>query len=515
MPQRAFICRIAIVLIAFLSLLIVSFPLAPVRAQNETLYDTAATKNVMVGMRDGISLATDVYRPAGNGKLIDGRFPVLLERTPYNKELEDPNGPLTPRDPVRRARFQANRAVSYFVARGYVVVIQDVRGRYGSEGHWRLLVDDGNDGFDTTKWILTQTWSAGEIGTFGQSYEGGTQHALAIANAPGVSTMIPVDAMSDLGLYGIRHSGAFELRWFNWVFTLGSATGLPWGAQAAQRAVSDPAAASPVAELGTHVREYVRKLPLRPGATPLKFAPDYEAWLVEAMSRGDYDAFWKGNAVDVVDHLPDYKDIPVFHITGWYDSWGTPVANLNYVGLRKTKKSLQRLVIGPWTHAGQALSVAGEAQFTPDAALDVSGVRLRWFDRWLKGIDNGVDREAPVRIYVMGGGDGHKTKEGRLFVGGHWRDEQEWPMARTMPTPYYLRANGLLSPAKPSYSRPVSYRFDPHNPVPAIGGNVSSQGELMDLGAADQRCRPEFWLCSDRNHSRLAAMSSCFKLRRL
>jgi putative CocE/NonD family hydrolase len=452
----------------------------------------------MVAMRDGVHLATDIYWPARNGTPVEGKFPVLLERTPYNKEFENPNGALSLSDPIRRARFQANRAVSYFVARGYVVVIQDVRGRFGSEGRWRPLVDDSNDGFDTASWILAQGWSNGKIGTFGQSYEGGTQHALAIANAPGLTTMIPVDAMSDFGLYGVRHNGAFELRWFNWVFTLGgTGTTVPWRAQAAERMASDPATANSLLALGDRVRDYVRELPLRPGETPLKFAPDYESWLIEAMSHGDYDAFWRENSANVVDHLAQYKDIPIIHVTGWYDSWGTQVANLNYVGLRKTKRSLQRLVIGPWTHGAQSVSVAGEAQFTDDAALDMPQFRLRWFDRWLKGIDTGVDREAPVRIYVMGGGDAHRTPEGRLFVGGHWRDEQDWPLARSRSTPYYLHADHTLSLRKPGDSAPVNYTFDPRNPVPSIGGNISSQGDLMSAGAADQRCRPDFWLCKD------------------
>src|SRR5262245_60546306 len=129
----------------------------------------------------------------------------------------------------------------------------------------------------------------GNIGTIGTSYAGATQHALAIANAPNVKAMIPVDAMSNFGRYGVRHNGAFELRWFNWVFTLGNAAGLPWAPEAAARATSDPVAATTLAELGARVREYVRGLPLRPGTTPLKFAPDYESWLIEAMSHGDYD----------------------------------------------------------------------------------------------------------------------------------------------------------------------------------------------------------------------------------
>jgi len=441
-------------------------------------YEVSASKNVMITARDGIKLGTDVYRPAQNGSPVEGKFPTLLERTPYNKD-------------------GGAGSANYFVPRGYVVVVQDVRGRYKSEGHWRPIADDPNDGFDTAKWIGEQPWSDGSIGTMGTSYAGATQHALAIANAPYVKTMIPVDAMSDFGRYGVRHNGAFELRFFNWVMTMGNAAGTPNASAAAARAASDPAAASALIDMGNHVRDYVRSLPLRPGTTPLKFAPDYEAWLIEAMRHGDYDDFWKNHGSSVVDHLAEYKDVPIYHVTGWYDSWGTPVANLNYPQLRKAKKSLQRLIIGPWTHGGQIRSYAGEAQFTDDAALDFNAWRLRWFDHWLKGVDNGVERETPVRIYVMGGGDAHKTPDGRLFVGGYWRDEQEWPLARTTPTPYYLHANGVLSSDKPANDPPVTYVFDPRNPVPTLGGNVSSQGTLMFQGAADQRCRPDFWLCSD------------------
>ena len=303
--------------------------------------------------------------------------------------------------------------------------------------------------------------------------------------------------MSDFGRYGVRHNGAFELRFFNWVFTLGNAAGTANAPIAAERAAMDPMAAQELMEMGKSVREYVRGLPLRAGTTPLKFAPDYEAWLIEAMKHGDYDDYWKNSGSSVVDHLAEYKDIPVYHVTGWYDSWGTQVANMNYVELKRAKKSLQRLMIGPWTHGGQTHSFAGEAQFTPDAALDFDSWRARWFDHWLKDVDNGVEGEPPVRIYVMGGGDGHKTPEGRLFVGGHWRDEQEWPLARTAPTSYYLHHDGSLSTTKPSDQAPITYSFDPRNPVPTLGGNVSSQGTLMEQGAADQRCRPAFWLCQD------------------
>lgn len=450
----------------------------PLHAQADRSYGIAETKNVMVAMRDGVKLAADIYRPTQNGQVMDSKFPVILVRTPYNKD-------------------DATQVANAFVPHGYVVVLQDVRGRYKSDGHWRPLVDDPNDGFDTAQWIGTQPWCDGGIGTMGSSYAGATQHALAIGNAPYVKAMVPRNAMSDFGRYGVRHNGAFELRFFNWVFTLGNASGTPNALLAAKRAASDPEAAQALVDMGMHVPEYVRGLPLRAGATPLKFAPDYETWLIEAMSHGDYDEFWKDAGASVVDHLTEYKDVPEYHTTGWYDSWGMQVANLNYVGLRREKKSLQRLIIGPWIHSSENLSYAGEAQFTGDAALDLTAFHLRWFDHWLKGVDNRVDREPPVRIYVMGGGDAHKTPEGRIFVGGHWRDEQEWPLARSAATPYYLRANGVLSPDKPAEDQPITYQFDPRNPVPTLGGNISSQGTLMFQGAADQRCRLDFWLCSD------------------
>ena len=242
--------------------------------------------------------------------------------------------------------------------------------------------------------------------------------------------------------------------------------------------------------LRDEVRDYVRGLPLRRGTTPLALAPDYEDWLVEAMRHGGNDLFWRDMGASVVDHLPDYKDVPVYHVGGWYDSWAAQTANLNYLELRRTKKSLQRLIMGPWTHGGQERTFAGTAEFGKDAAIDLGAFHRRWFDRWLKGAANGVDTEAPVRLFVMGGGDGHKTPEGRLFVGGHWRDEGEWPLARAKATPYYLHADGRLSPDLPKDAPPTRYLFDPKRPVPTIGGNLSSENGLMARGALDQVCAP-------------------------
>jgi uncharacterized protein len=459
--------------------LLLSLTLVPgglLRAADTTPGDVAVTRDVMVVMRDGVHLAADLYRPARGGRALAGRYPVILMRTPYNKT-------------VRAPAF-----AEYFATRGYVVVVQDVRGRYKSEGHWRPLYDDARDGTDTATWIGRQEWSDGGIGTVGTSYEGGTQHAMAIAGAPHLKALIPLFAVSNVGSYGIRHNGAFELRWFNWVFSMGDPSGEP-NLVAAARAASDPAAAPALAELVRHVPEYLRALPLRAGTTPLKFAPDYESWLIAAMSHGGADPVYTDMGVDVVDHAGDYAEVPVYHVTGWYDSWALQVANLNYPALRAHKRGVQRLIVGPWTHSRPEADFAGEAQFTPDAAIDLKAFELRWFDHWLKGLHNGGGSEAPVRIYVMGGGDAHKTAEGRVFVGGHWRDEQEWPLARAKATAYYLHAGGILSTDAPGPHDPVTYRFDPQHPVPTLGGNMSSQGVLSSAGAMDQRCRPELWTC--------------------
>ncbi len=432
-------------------------------------YGVVVSRDVLVPMRDGVRLAADIYRPARNGAPVEGRFPVILERTPYGKGSDG-----------------APEMAVDFARHGYVAVAQDVRGRYGSEGTWRFTRDDVSDGYDTAKWIGAQPWCDGGIGTVGTSYPGGTQHALAISNPPYLKAMIPVDAMSDYGRYGIRHNGAFELRWLNWMFGLGFVFE-DSGPVSSFPGVA-PEALPELQKLSGHVRDYARGLPLRPGTTPLALAPDYEAWLVEAMRHGENDDFWKDAGDSVVDHVAEYKDVPVYHVSGWYDSWAGPVANLNYVALSKAKRN-QRLIMGPWTHGGQTESFAGEAEFGAAAAIDLVAFQRRWFDRWLKGFDNGIDREPPVRIFVMGVGDGHKTPEGRVFVGGFWREEREWPLARARVTPYYVHADGTLSPEKPGVQAPTRYLFDPKHPVPTIGGNLSSQGELAAQGAKDQRCR--------------------------
>jgi putative CocE/NonD family hydrolase len=439
--------------------------------KSKARFDVLVRQDQVITMRDGTKLAADVYLPATGATAVPGRHPTLLCRTPYDK------------------RRPADADVAkWFAARGYAVVVNDCRGRFGSEGRWRMLLDDPADGADVVKWIDEQPWSTGKVGTFGTSYVGGTQHALACANPIGLACMIPVDAVANAGVAGIRHSGAFELRFFNWAFLHGGPN--------SRAALANPALRLALAREVTLVPQHLGRLPFRPGTTPLKHVPETEAWLTEVMRHSDNDAFWKQPGYSVVDNVSKYADVPVYHVTGWYDSWCRQTV-LSWQALSKTKKAPQRLIVGPWTHGAQTRPFAGEVEFPPEAALDFNEWRLRWFDRWVRGVENGVENEGPVRIFVMGRGDGRRSKNGRLRHGGTWREEKAFPLERTQFTPYYLDADGTLGPTKPAKAISIMYRFDPADPVPSIGGNISSFAGILEPGGFDQRCRKETAFAKD------------------
>src|SRR5262249_10423601 len=205
----------------------------------------------------------------------------------------------------------------------------------------RLMAEDPPAGSDGVEWIARQDWADGKVGTFGTSSPGGTQPAMAEMNPPHLTTMIPIDAVSNCAVSGMRHGGAFELRFMNWIFQI--------GAPNSKKALADPALRRALVANGEHIRQHVDSLPVRAGNTPLRVVPEYEAWLIEAMRSGPEAPFWHIKGMSVVDHLSDYADVPVMHVTGWYDSWTRQVA-MNYEALAKSKKSPQRLLIGPWVH---------------------------------------------------------------------------------------------------------------------------------------------------------------------
>jgi uncharacterized protein len=455
--------------------ILVGFGFAAARAdepaKSKPRYEVVVLNDERIVARDGTKLAADVYLPSAGGAPIDGRLPTLLCRTPYDKH-----------------RGGDVDTAKWFAARGYAVVVNDCRGRFASEGRWRMLLDDPNDGADVMKWIAAQPWSSGKVGTFGTSYVGGTQHALACADPPGLACMIPTDAVANAGHAGIRHAGAFELRFFNWAFLHGGPN--------SREALADPALKAALAHEATLVPQRLARLPFRPGTTPLKQVPDTEAWLTQVMRHGDYDAYWKSPGLSVVDNVDRYADVPVYHVTGWYDSWCRQTV-MSWQALSKAKKSPQRLIIGPWTHGAQTKPVAGEIEFPPEAALDFNEWRLRWFDRWVRGVENGVEKEGPVRLFVMGGGDGRKSKDGKLRHGGHWRDEATFPLDRAWLANYYLKPDGSLGRYKPAGESSLTYRFDPADPVPSIGGNISSFGGILEPGGFDQRCRKDTAFAKD------------------
>ncbi|MBS0210143.1 MAG: CocE/NonD family hydrolase [Planctomycetes bacterium] len=453
------------------------FTFAVVVAIAPTIYaaeaddDIAFEASVMVPMRDGVRLATDVYRPAKAGKPVDEKLPTILIRTPYGKG----DKPLS------------SSEGRYFARHGYNVVVQDTRGRYRSEGVWRLLNDDGPDGVDAAAWIGKQPWSNGKLGMLGTSYVGGTQHALALEKCPELVTVIPVDAVSNMGYASMRNSGAFELRFWNWIML---------NAGRGSRAAKDPGTAAALKEMAEHRHDYLQQLPLRYGTTPLKLAPEYEDWLIQAMRNGENGAFWRH--VNITDFSARYKDMPVYLVGGWYDSWAANTTS-NYRVLSKQLKSPVYLIMGPWIHGQQGASAHGQVSFGREAAIaDPLAWRLAWYDHWLKGVENSVGRDEPfrsrVRVFVMGTGDGKKTDDGRLNHGGSWRDEEDWPLKRAKPVNYFLQPEGKLSTSAPrGNGGATSFLFDPKNPVPTIGGNISSGDGIMLQGGWDQRGGKHVW----------------------
>ena len=430
--------------------------------------DVVVQTKIMVPMRDGVNLATDIYLPGKAGSVQEGKYPTILTRSPYG-------------------RGGSKKQAEFFVHHGYVYIAQDTRGRFDSEGVWHMMTDDGKDGVDTAAWIGKQPWSDGKIGMLGTSYVGGTQHAMAMEGAPELATVIPVDAVSNPGHQSMRNAGAFEMRFWNWIML---------NAGKGSRAGRDPGTAAALKDMADHRLEYLKLLPLRPGTTPLKLAPEYEDWIVQGMSHGANDSFWKQN--DIMHNADKYKDIPVYLVGGWYDSWAGNTTT-NFGILTKTLKSPVYLIMGPWIHGSQTKSSHGQIDFGNEAAIaDELAWRLEWYDHWMKGKDNSVGKTAPfatkVRVFVMGSGDGHKTDKGLLFHGGSWREEREWPLARTKLTPFYLGSDGTLSTKKPeSAEASTAFTFDPTHPVPTIGGNISSNDGLMLQGGWDQRGGPHIW----------------------
>lgn len=460
------------------------------RQGSAALYDVIYERNVMMPARDGTHLATDLYFPAAGGERVPGTFPLILERTPYNK-----------------TSLRARDTGYFFARRGYVGAVQDVRGRYASEGTWYPFAGDGTgaqgegeDGYDAVEWLASQDWCDGAIGTIGGSYAGATQSALASLNPPHLGAMAISVGPHDYFENSMRHHGAAELRFFIYAFRMLHTNewcdAMPPGVTDAFREAHDT------------IHWWVRQLlegPFRAGTSPLRHYPSVEQYVLDLLSRGEDDAYWLRPGFGPRRYYDQHADVPTIHQGGWYDSYGTSTVT-NFVEFSRRSRSPQRLLMGPWVHSAGEQNYAGEVEFDVESTQDSwDDLRLRWFDRWLKGMDSGVDNDSPVRFYVMGGGadDGGKTKDERLWRSGTWREERTWPPRNTELTPYYLHAGGLLSSNLPTAKSPSGYSFDPKYPVPTIGGNISAADTLMPPGGFDQRSRPDIhgWLGPDYQHT--------------
>jgi len=385
--------------------------------------------DVSVPMRDGVTLRADILLPSA-----EGRFPALIYRTPYGKHFA----------------LQEYKTFENAVARGYAVVVQDVRGRYASDGEFVAYQNEGRDGYDTIEWTAQQAWCDGNVGTFGLSYPGAVQWLAAVENPPHLKAMVPAMTFSTPRNF-FYSGGVFDGSWLEWIW-MNIAPDIR-----RRKNLSGPKTYEEAAE--TWKREHERLqtfLPQRDLPELKDVAPFYYEWLAHAPA----DPWW--NWAELRNKY-EHVHAAVLNLSGWYDeAYGPDGATTNFNGLLKERRgekdSRTRTIIGPWTHGGQEKTRAGEREFGPSAAIDYDELILRWMDRYVRGIDNGVDREKPVRLFVMGKNS--------------WRDEDAWPVARTNMQTYYLRSESTtarfarLNQTAPN--RPGSYNefiSDPAHPL--------------------------------------------------
>jgi len=423
----------------------------------EPAHEILVRRDVMVPMRDGVKLATDIHVPARKGAAIEGRWPAVLIRTPYGKASAD-----------------AKR----YVPSGYVMIAQDTRGRGKSEGTWHWMSDDRQDGYDAIEWIAAQSWSNGKIGMTGCSYVGATQHLAAMARPPHLTTIIPSNPSINHGNGSTIYGGAFRLRVWSWILR---------NAARGSRQARDPALREALAQQAKDSRHYLLNLPLRRGLTPLRIAPEYEDMLIAMMEHPRNDEFWRFS--NIIDYADEHADVPVLMVGGWYDLFSSSTTE-TYVALKRTIRGPAHLLMGPWVHCAFGRTHE-QVDFGPDAAVDFSPIQRAWLDRWLKGeagdFRQKIPFRTPVRIFVMGSGDGHKTESGRLYHGGYWREEADYPLPQARPTKYYLHGDGSLSLVAPAESKSATdFEFDPRNPVPTVGGCIRGIPQLMVQGAWNQ-----------------------------
>ena len=435
----------------------------------QTAADIVVERNVAMQTRDGVTLRADIYRPAG-----DGPFFVLLTRTPYNKD--------------NTAVF-ARKAV----ARGYMVVAQDVRGRFASEGEWYTFKHEINDGYDAVEWAAALPHSNGKVGMFSGSYVGATQWLAAIGHPPHLAGICPVVTASNYHENWTYQGGAFE-QWFNesWTSSLALDTFNRRIAEAKNAMVGSkilPLTQYPLfnLDLGPDSADYTHKL-----------APYFLDWL----DHPTYDSYWKQWSIE-----ENYANIhvPALTITAWYDIFmGGSLRN--YMGMKasagtEAARKGQQLVVTLGGHSGWGRTI-GEVDFGPDAPFSENDITLDWYDYLFLGKQNQFANGRPVKIFVMG-----ENK---------WRDEEAWPLERAKSTRYFLISNGKANTASgngrlvtepdsfplnreprsahvgtitfPIPSEvPDTFTYDPANPGPTVGGPLCCDAAHLAPGPRDQK----------------------------
>ncbi|MGA2136929.1 MAG: CocE/NonD family hydrolase [Bryobacteraceae bacterium] len=394
-------------------------------------YRVVIHNGVAAAMRDGVKLIADVYQPEG-----DGKFPVLLERTPYN-------------------RAGGASSAAAMAAHGYVVIIQDTRGRFDSQGEFYPFRYESNDGYDTVEWAAALPYANGKVGMFGGSYVGATQMLAGMASPPHLVAIQPYVTASEYYDGWTYQSGAW-MQWFS----------SSWSSGLAVDTLRRKAAGleNPKAWVTQLPVDSYRMLELPPVSA---LAPYFHDWAAHERD----DDYWK--AWKISDHYAQ-MNIKALHSGGWHDIFLKGTLR-NYIGMRAASPAGadQRLMIGPWAHAATSPEgKIGEVTFGKAAVLDSDATLLRWSDYALKGERNEYATGAPVRLFIMGQ--------------NAWRDEHEFPLARTRYTSFYLR-KGKLSTEGPGADGPETYEYDPAHPVPTIGGRLCCGNDQYPPGPADQR----------------------------
>jgi uncharacterized protein len=411
--------------------------------------------DVPAKMRDGVTLLADVYRPTEPGS-----YPVLLMRLPYNKKT---------------AQTYVYASPEFYASQCYIVAIQDVRGQYASQGVFYAFQNEMQDGYDSVEWAASLPGSNGKVGMYGFSYVGATQWLAAVMRPPHLVAISPAMTSSDYydgwSYEGGAWSLAFEESWP--IQTIALVSARRSGDQSAVAKINDATGMLPKTYEHLPLKEYPW---LSPGI------PAVAGYFYDWLAHDTWDDYWRQWSI-----RKDYGrvQVPALNFDGWYDVFLNGAVE-NYMGMRKeggsdAARSGGRLVIGPYLHLPWNRKAA-DVDFGSEADNPIEDLQVAFFDHWLKGKDNGVDKAPPVRVFVMGA--------------DRWRDAADWPIPGTQFTSYYLHSlgeanssggNGRISTDKPTADEPPDhYVYDPANPVPSRGGHSCCTPDVAPVGPANQ-----------------------------